>query len=206
MNILSKTEQLVLRRFTNADAQNLFGLDNDADVMRYINGGTPTSFEVIQNELLPQFVRYDEHLPMFGFFALMPNAIQHEMTMQRDATSKFLGWVSLRLGDQDQREAQLGYRLHKAAWGKGYAAEAARTLIDLGFSDSPIERIVATTYEENLGSQRVMEKVGMTLVRRFRITTDDLVNADTHHAFTLDLWDGDDLEYALTRMEWAAKR
>lgn len=210
MNILLETERFFLRRFTDDDAQNLFELDNDADVMRYINGGTPTSFEVIQNELLPSFVRYDERFPQFGFFAITLKATSDERTMNalpvNGRRSGFLGWVSLRPVEENQNDALLGYRLHKAAWGKGYATEAARALINHGFAGTPIERVVATTYEENMGSRRVMEKLGMTLVRRFRITTNDLVSTDTYHPSTLDLWDGDDLDYALTRMEWASNR
>lgn len=198
MNSLLETERLLLRRFRDADAQNLFELDNDSEVMRYINGGTPTAFEVIRNELLPSFVRYDKRFQQVGFWAIESKAAQDELA------SAFLGWVSLRVADDEPREAQLGYRLHKVAWGKGYATEAARALIDAGFEHLPIERIIATTYEENVASRRVMEKVGMSLARRFRITTDDLSSTDTYHASTLDLWDGDDLEYALTRMDWAA--
>lgn len=194
MHILLETERLILRRFTESDARPLFDLDNDRDVMRYINGGTPTAFDVVENELLPSFLRYDELLPVFGFWAMVEKN-----------TLNFVGWVSLRFADENPLAATLGYRLRKAAWGMGYATEGARALIDAGFRMSHIERVIATTYEENLASQRVMEKLGMTLVRRFRITADDLTDADTYHASSLDLWDGDDLEYALTRMEWAAR-
>jgi hypothetical protein len=47
-----------------------------------------------------------------------------------------------------------------------------------------------------------MEKLGMTLVRTFRVTPEDLKTADTYHVTTLGLWDGDDVEYALERADW----
>ena len=67
VQILLETQRLILRRFTAADAKYLFELDNDPEVMRYINGGTPTSLEIIENEILPVFLKYDDQFPAFGF-------------------------------------------------------------------------------------------------------------------------------------------
>ncbi len=55
-------------------------------------------------------------------------------------------------------------------------------------------------------SRRVMAKVGMTLVRRFRLTPEDLANADTFHTDSAEVWDGDDVEYALERTDWEKQR
>ena len=49
MQVLLESERLVLRRFTEGDAENLFDLDSDPEVMRYLSGGTPTPREVVQN-------------------------------------------------------------------------------------------------------------------------------------------------------------
>jgi RimJ/RimL family protein N-acetyltransferase len=56
--------------------------------------------------------------------------------------------------------------------------------------------------EDNLAFRRVMEKLDMTLVRRFRLTPEDIVRADRYHAVSLEVWDGDDIEYALERADW----
>ncbi len=191
MQILLETERLILRRFNEADAEYLFDLDNDPEVMRFINGGTPTPREVIQHDLLPGFLHYDERFPGYGFWAAIEKA-----------TLDFLGWFSFRPVADTPHEVRLGYRLRKAAWGKGYATEGARALIHKGFTELGVERVVATTYEENRASRRVMEKVGMTLRRTFRLTSEDLSHADTHHASSLEPWDGDDVEYAMERAEW----
>jgi RimJ/RimL family protein N-acetyltransferase len=58
MEIFLEPDRLVLRRFTEADSDNLFDLDSDPDVMRFINGGKPTPRDVIQNEARPRFLRY----------------------------------------------------------------------------------------------------------------------------------------------------
>ncbi|GJM42823.1 MAG: GNAT family acetyltransferase [Ardenticatenaceae bacterium] len=190
MDILLETEHLRLRRFTLADADHLFALDNDPEVMRYLNGGTPVSRAAIEEEILPGFMRVDMVNPAFGFWAA-----------EGIGTGEFVGWFSLR--PLEEREtAVLGYRLVKKVWGRGYATEGVRALIRKGFNEMGIRRVVATTYEENVASRRVMEKVGMTLVRRFRLTADDLASSDTFHTETVEVWDGDDVEYALEKSTW----
>jgi RimJ/RimL family protein N-acetyltransferase len=189
-HVLLETERLILRRFTESDADDLFDLDNDPEVMRYINGGTPTPRDIVRDEILPVFLHYDDRYPGYGFWAAVEKA-----------TAGFLGWFSFRPSERDLRQAILGYRLRRAAWGMGYATEGARALIRLGFAELGVQRVVATTYEDNLASRRVMEKLGMTLVRRFRLTPEDIARADTYHAVSLEVWDGDDVEYALVRAD-----
>src|SRR5690606_553796 len=96
----------------------------------------------------------------------------------------------------------LGYRLVRAFWGRGLATEGVRALIRKGFAELGLERMVATTYEDNLASQRVMQKAGMTLVRRFRLTVEDLQGVATFHTDEVEIWDGDDVEYALEKTAW----
>ena len=67
-----------------------------------------------------------------------------------------------------------------------------------------VRRVVAPTYEHNRASRRVMEKLGMALVRRFRLTPDEIAGSDTNHAGSLEVWDGDDVENAVERAEWQA--
>jgi len=100
----------------------------------------------------------------------------------------------------------LGYRLRRALWGQGYATEGARALIDAGFVSAGLRRIVATTYQDNRASRRVMEKAGRTFVRSFRLTAEELAAPGTYHVVAPVLWEGDDVEYALSREEWARRQ
>ena len=196
MHILLQTERLFLRRFTRADLDHLYALDNDPEVMRYINGGTPTPRAVIEREILPSFLRYAGGRPGFGFWAAVQKA------GLKEAGGEWLGWFSLRPSSDAPGQAILGYRLRRAVWGQGYATEGARALIRLAFSEQGVLRVVATTYQDNLASRRVMEKLGLTLVRHFRITAEDIARSDTYHAESVEVWDGDDVEYAIERAEW----
>ena len=198
MQVFLETERLVLRWLTADDVDNLFELDSDPAVMRFLNGGTATPRDVIQHEILPRFLRSNTRSDGFGVWA----AIQK-------STADFLGWFSFQPADADGAsagDATLGYRLRQAAWGKGYATEGARALIRKGFTELGVQRVVATTYQDNHASRRVMEKAGMRLVRRYHMTPEALLAQDTYHSTSLDLWDGDDLEYALERADWEQRQ
>lgn len=187
-----RTERLKLRRFTEADADQLIALDSDPEVMRYLNGGAPTPRDVIEREILPGFLRSYEQGEGYGVWAAI-----------EVVTADFLGWFSLqRRVDGEPGDATLGYRLRRSAWGKGYATEGARALIRKGFTEAGARRIVATTYQDNTASRRVMEKAGMTLARVYRLTPADLAAESGTFVPSGELWDGDDVEYALSRADW----
>jgi RimJ/RimL family protein N-acetyltransferase len=191
MQVYLETERLVLRRFTEDDVDNLFDLDSDPDVMRFLTGGAPTTREAIQTRFLPAFRRYYEHSEGFGFWAAIEKS-----------TGDFLGWFHFRPPEgSSPDEPELGYRLRKSAWGKGYGTEGSRALIRKGFTELGVRRVIASTYQDNIGSRRVMEKVGMTLVRTFRMTAEEM-SAMGYDVVPDDLWDGDDVEYALEKADW----
>ncbi len=184
------TKRLTLRHFTAADGDLLCELDSDPAVMRWLNGGFPTPHATIERDILPAFLR--SYTPLgFGVWA----------AQLRDS-GDFLGWLSLRPVGDLATEATIGYRLRRAAWGHGYATEGARALIRRAFAKFGVERVTATTYEQNLASRRVMERVGMTLVRRFRLTPAALVAEGDTHIPSEEVWDGDEVEYVLTRAAW----
>ena len=192
MLVYLETERLILRRFTPADVDHLVDLDGDPEVMRYLTGGDGTPRTEIERDILPRFLGYYERGDDFGFWAA------HER-----ASGEFLGWFSFRPHDDSPPdEASLGYRLRRAAWGRGYATEGVRALIRKGFAELGLRRVIANTYEYNLASRRVMEKAGLTLARRYRLTTDDLAAGDTTHNEAAEVWDGDEVEYALLKEDW----
>ena len=182
MDVFLETDRLVLRRFTGADLDLLVDLDGDPEVMRYITGGRPTSREELRDEVLPALLRYYQRSPGYGFWAAVEKA-----------TGQFLGWFHLRPPEgTSPDEPELGYRLRRSAWGKGYATEGSRALIRVAFTELGARRVYAETMAVNLGSRRVMEKAGLRLVRTFHQPWPDRIEGDEHG----------DVEYALTRAEW----
>ncbi len=190
MDVFLETERVVLRRFTEADADDLVALNSDPEVMRYLTGGPPTPRDVIEREILPAYLHYYERGDRYGYWAAIEKA-----------TGDFLGWFHFRPGEgAGPGEVELGYRLRRAAWGKGYGTEVSRALIRKGFAKLDVQRVVASTYEYNVGSRRVMEKAGMTLVRTYRLTPEEL--REMFGIEDPEIFDGDEVEYALEKVDW----
>jgi len=186
MQIFLETQRLLLRRFTADDVGNLVELDSDPEVMRFINGGRPTSREEIENDVLPTFFEYYERFPGYGFWAAVEKS-----------TGRFVGWFHFRPPKgTPSDEVELGYRLRKSAWGNGYATEGSRALIEKGFAELGVRRVFAATMVVNGASRRVMEKAGLKFVRVFHAPWPDKIEGDEHG----------DVEYALLRSEWEQQR
>ncbi|MGH3309589.1 MAG: GNAT family N-acetyltransferase [Streptomyces sp.] len=187
MHIFLRTERLVLRPFTEADADQLLALDDDPDVMRFINGGRPTSLEAIQAQTVPRLLH---DYPCFG-------GARGYWAAELKAPRTFLGWFEFRpLADDSPAVVELGYRLGKGAWGSGYATEGSRALIHKGFTDLGVERVTANTMTVNTRSRRVMEKAGLSLVRSFTGDWPEAIEGSEHG----------EVEYVLTRTEWERRR
>lgn len=192
MRVYLETERLTLRAFTDDDVDHLVDLDSDPAVMRFLNGGLPTPRDVIARVTLPQFLQSYERDDGYGAWAAIEKA-----------TGEFLGWFSFQPRDgTPPGDVTLGYRLRKSAWGKGYATEGARALIRKGFHELGAQRVIATTYQDNLASRRVMEKAGLRLARAYRMTPDELAAEGASFVPGEELWDGDDVEYELRRVDW----
>ncbi len=186
MHVFLETDRLVLRRFTEADVDNLVELDSDPEVMRYLTGGRPTPREDIENEVLPSWLGYYDRYEGFGFWAAIEKS-----------TGDFLGWFHFRPPKKDSRpgELELGYRLRRSAWGKGYATEGSRALVRKGFTELGVLRVAAFTMAVNAASRRVMEKSGLAFVRTFHQDWPDPIPGTEEG----------EVEYAVDRADWESE-
>jgi RimJ/RimL family protein N-acetyltransferase len=192
------TERLAVRRFasTGADVENLLLLDGDQRVMRYLDGRLKGRGE-IERDVLPGILDEYEQQPGFGTWGA-----------ETREDGRFIGWFCLRpvaptpqpmvawTGARTAKHTvMLGYRLRYDAWGRGYAAECARALVDRTFSSgAAVERIVATTMAVNVASRRVLEKAGLHCRRTVHLDWPDPLPGNEHG----------DVEYQITRAQWAA--
>ncbi|HEY3887918.1 MAG TPA: GNAT family N-acetyltransferase [Caulobacteraceae bacterium] len=183
MRIFLETDRLLLRYAVAADADDLYRLNSDPKVMRYLSARPATRASTL-TEVLPRF--------MAGPGGAEPRT----WIAAEKASGAFLGGFALETpADGPADEAELGYRLRPAAWGKGLATEGARGLIAKGFGVLGLNRIWGQTMAVNLGSRRVMEKAGLVYVRTFHLEWDDPLDGVEHG----------EVEYALTRDEWLCK-
>jgi RimJ/RimL family protein N-acetyltransferase len=185
VQIVLETPRLVMRQFTADDVDNLFDLNSDPEVMRYLTGGKATPREVIRDELIPF------HLSVYGRFDRLGT-----WAAESTATGEFLGWFHFRAGPgADVTNVDLGYRLRRSAWNQGYATEGSRALISMGFTGLGVERVFAHTMTANTASRHVLEKCGLTLVRTTAYEGAHVIEGAEHG----------EVEYALIKPEWEAR-
>ena len=183
IHIILETPRLTLRQFTEDDLDNLFDLNSDPEVVRYLTGGRPTPREEMRDEILPFHLAVYDRFDRLGTWAA-----------DSAATGEFLGWFHFRPGhgSDDITNIELGYRLRRPAWNSGYATEGSRALISMGFSDLAVERVFAHTMTVNTASRHVLEKCGLMLVRTIPY----------EGAYVIEGAEHGEVEYALTKPEW----
>ena len=176
MKIFLETSRLILRPITFDDLNDLVVLDSDLEVMRFINGGIPISRDAIANNFLPYVISYDERDDNLGFWIIVEKSNQ-----------EFIGWIFLRpetdfellrqLNLAEKNAVELGYRIRKQSWSKGYTTEASQALVRKSFNESNTPKIVAWVLSENKASIKVMEKIGMKLQQQYVVTADMIPDA-----------------------------
>lgn len=144
-----KTERLILRPFEDRDAPEIVALDSDPEVMRYLGETGTTTEEALE------FIEHARRFPEgVGFWIA-----EHD--------GRFIGWFHLRPARSEPHEMELGFRLRREAWGHGFGTEGSVALLRHAWDVLDAPSVMASTDVENLGSRRVMEKVGMTFVEEF---------------------------------------
>ncbi|MEZ5106325.1 MAG: GNAT family N-acetyltransferase [Draconibacterium sp.] len=147
-----ETERTIMRKLTKEDATHFYTLNLDKEVLKY-TGDKP--FENLQAsvDFLTNYDQYEKY--GVGRLAVIDKE-----------TSEFLGWCGLKFSE-DKNEYDIGFRFYKKHWNKGFATETAKKCLDFGFNKLKIEKIVGRAMTENIGSIKVLEKIGMTLKENF---------------------------------------
>ena len=152
------------------DVDLLVALDDDPEVKRFIDGGKPA-------------VRADVEATAFA-------ALGHRwLAFDRD-DGTFVGWFGARPTGPGERE--LGFRMRRAAWGRGLATEGARLMVDTSFAELGAQRVWAQTMAVNSRSRAVLERCGLHYVRTFHVDWPDPLPGAEHG----------EVEYELRRGDW----
>lgn len=153
-----ETDRLILREIQITDVDAMFELDSDPEVHKYIGNEPVTSKEQIKEVI--SFIQGQYHDKGIGRWAVV-----------RKADNRFIGWVGLKLEDEDFNghgsHIDLGYRLTPKYWGHGYATEAAKAWIDYAFQVMKFPIVCALVEKANTASINVLEKVGMKATDAF---------------------------------------
>ncbi|WP_426245123.1 GNAT family N-acetyltransferase [Nocardioides sp. LHG3406-4] len=171
------TSRLRLRPFDDDDANALFALHSNDHVLRYWDA-PPWS----ERGRAGRFITACREMAEAGTGA--------RLAVDRVSDGVFIGWCSLTRWNPDYRSAAMGYCLEEAAWGQGYATEAARAVLQWAFDTLDLNRVQAETDTRNAASARVLEKLGF--VREGTLREDCVVSGEVS-----DSW-----VYGLIRREW----
>jgi ribosomal-protein-alanine N-acetyltransferase len=153
-HIILETERLILRRLVMDDLNDLFTLYRDPEIRRYFPEGVLT-LEETQEEIEWHTNGHPEH-PELGLWA----------TVLKD-NNQFIGRCGLLPWLIDgQLEVEIAYLLDKAYWKQGLATEAARAILQYGFGQLQLSRLICLIDPANVASQKVAERIGLTLERK----------------------------------------
>jgi len=146
------TERLVIRPYREDDAMALHEVFGSPEVMKWTP--SPPSKDVAETtQRLARTMAFTARQPPgMGLWAL-----------ERKDSSEFLGQVGLFPVEGKGPEVEVAYELAPRIWGHGYATEAARALVEYGFGELDLRRIVALILPDNARSRKVASKCGLTL-------------------------------------------
>jgi len=181
-----RTERLLLRGWRAEDLDPYAALNADPEVAAFLS--TPLDRE--QSAAMIERIRAHWRADGFGLFAV-----------ERLEDGAFLGFTGVTtLAWAPDPEPEIGWRLARHAWGRGYATEAAHETLRFAFEDRDMEELVSYTHVDNVRSRRVMEKLGMA--RRDPSASYDFL----HPKLPADHPLGPQVTYRLSRAAWSGRR
>jgi RimJ/RimL family protein N-acetyltransferase len=177
-----ESERLRLRPYDADDFEAYRDMQSRPDVVRYLYWGVRT---------------LDELLETFDTKVTKRTVIEHEgdglqLAVELRETGGIVGDVVLVWVSEEHEQGEIGYVVHPDHQGRGYATEASREMLRLGFEGLGLHRIVARCDARNTGSWRVMERLGMR--REAHLRQNEIVKGE---------WT-DELVYAMLADEWKA--
>lgn len=152
MKTIIETKRTILREFVLEDAQAVYDFNSNKEVQKYTGDELITSIDRAK-ELITKVSFRDYELYGYGRWAVV-----------HKADSKVIGFAGLKYIPEFD-ETDIGFRFLPAYWGKGIATEVAKPIIEYGLNQLNLSRIVGIAMPENVGSCRVLEKIGLTFYK-----------------------------------------
>jgi RimJ/RimL family protein N-acetyltransferase len=174
-----ETERLRLRPFTRGDVDAVHSYRSREDVTRFLLD------EPMSREACAEAVQ-----ARVGQTGWAEEGDKIVLAVERKDDAAMIGEVLLMLRSVASRQAEIGYIFNPDHFGRGYATEASRALVVLGFDTAGVHRVYARCHALNDASRKVMERLGMRQEAHFR-----------EHNLVKGAWD-DELIYAILEDEW----
>lgn len=145
-----ETPRLILRHWIPSDREGFFELNSDTEVMRFF----PKPLNREESDAVADRIEASLTERGWGLWAI-----------ELKENGEFIGFTGLNIPKIDTHFTpcvEIGWRLRKQFWNKGYASEAAAASLEFGFDVLKLEEIIAMTAVQNIPSRKVMEKIGMS--------------------------------------------
>jgi len=150
-----KTERLGLRNWLPSDEAPFIEMGQDPEVMRYF----PNTLS--KEEVQLSIENFRKHFDAFGYTYF---------AMDELSTGHFIGFTGLKLQTFESEytpSVDIGWRLARSAWGKGYATEAAQACMDAAFNRYYLNEVYSYCPDLNEDSEAIMKKIGMEFIGTF---------------------------------------
>lgn len=157
MQIFIETKRLQLRDINETDIQGIFELDSDPGVHKYLGNKPIQSLDEAKS--IVQYIRKQYEDNGIGRWAIIEKS-----------THEFIGWSGLKYETEVRKDMpyfDLGYRLKKKYWGRGIATETSIESLKYGFQTMNLNEIYAGAHIDNIASNKVLQKVGLTYMETF---------------------------------------
>ncbi len=142
------TRRLILREFRESDFDHFKELESHPETYRFESAH-------------PDDSKLRAYLEKARADKLQTTRTCYRLTVTIKPEDEVRGRMTLTLMNASIREWEIGWAIHPAEWGKGFAVEAARGLLEFAFTDLGAHRVVAFSHALNTASLRVMQKLGM---------------------------------------------
>jgi RimJ/RimL family protein N-acetyltransferase len=148
-----ETERLILREVRESDFDALYRLQSDPEIKRYELSKPSTKSET--HKFIRRCLRDRTGRARW----------RYELAVALPETDLLIGNLDLARIGWGGRTAHVGFMVDRAHWGQGYATEAGSAAVEYAFRHLGVQRVIAQCHPNNVGSWRVMEKMGMRRIK-----------------------------------------
>ncbi|RDV14593.1 N-acetyltransferase [Pontibacter diazotrophicus] len=151
------TERLKLRLIDASDLGAIHALHVLPETDEYNTLGIPEDIAETRSTITPWILDNQQEVIQ-----------QYTFAIEQKADKQFIGLIALKLGNSKYSRGEVWYKLDVTCWNRGFGTEALRRMLNFGFDTLKLHRIEAGCAVDNIGSIKVLEKVGMTREGRKR--------------------------------------
>lgn len=157
------SDRLLLRSYNNHDLDFLESLLTNPNIVRYIGNG-----QIRDQEGIQKFLNW-----IIDTYAINPN-YGLKLILEKESNNR-IGHAGLvpQLID-GKKEIEIGYWISQEYWGRGFATEAARGVMEYGKNKLKLEKMIALIQKDNTASQKVAQKIGMRIEKELLLNGKDV--------------------------------